>query len=63
MRKAIGAASDADLQKLKKNVTKDTMNIKKVVVGLNEEIKINRRRFWLLLISQSFIVLYLILTL
>ena len=63
MRKAIGAASEADLQELKKNITEDTKNIKKVIICLNEEIKANRIKNWLLLISQVFVVLYIILTL
>lgn len=61
MIKAIGAASETDLQELKKNITEDTKNIKKVIICLDEEIKTNRIRIWLLLISQVFVVLYIIL--
>ncbi len=45
MREAIGAASKEDVEEL----IKETNDMKRVIVSLNNEIESNRRRTWMLL--------------
>lgn len=61
MRKAIGAASDADLQKLKKESEKDIKNIKKVIICMDEELKFLKIMSWINVFFTFSICIYLIL--
>jgi len=62
MRKAIGAASEADLQKLKKESEKDIKNIKKVIICMDEESKFTKTMTWINAFCVFGICIYLILT-
>lgn len=61
MRKAIGAASEVDLQEVKKESEKDRENIKKVILCLNDEIKFIKTMAWINAICIFGIGIYLIL--
>ena len=62
MRKAIGAASDTDLQKHKEESETDRKNIKKVIICINEELKFAKTMTWINAFCICGICIYLILT-
>jgi hypothetical protein len=62
MRKAIGAASEVDLQEVKKESEKDRENIKKVIICMNEELKFIKIMAWINAFCIFGILTYLILT-